>query len=95
MDKSESQRRHAAYRARTRLQVVLTKELRTKILLDIKERRLVRVTKASHRISIYVATVNDRETYVVVDHKRNNIVTFLDPETYCEKEHMNFFERRF
>ena len=78
--KEWSQNRHARKRFQQRFGVILTKDLKTRILNLIHKGYASFVEKQSNRISLFDIEVEGQKIRVVYDKIRKNIVSALYPD---------------
>lgn len=76
--KRKTVHQHAKKRCRQRLGFTLTKEKELKILDLISQGRYKSSEKQSNRVFHYIMDIENTECKVIVDKKRNQIVTVWD-----------------
>ena len=83
--KERSQESHAKRRFVQRFGIILTKELKERIVKMIQEGYVQIVEKQSNRISLFDVPVEGKMIRIVYDRTRKNIVTALYPELDDER----------
>jgi len=93
MSKKDCQAIHAIRRLKERYSFVSGKKFLGRIVGKIRENNSQFIFKQSNRVAIHKVLIDEIEFFVVYDHKRKSIVTFLTEEmvnNILEKEKQNF-----
>mgnify|MGYP001573490344 CR=1 FL=1 len=78
--KTKALRAHAKLRALQRYDLDLTAKMRRRIVEDIQQHKSIHLDTQSHRVSIHLVEIEERDIRVVYDRTRKEIVTVLPPE---------------